>query len=151
MGELEEFHLPRVNSINRYANAYISGLNQHIPFLHVPSLNLNDMEMPQMLAVCSLGALYCFEKENAARLHIASMKFLHQVLEGKRANDIRESNWVCQTMLLCLLFASWSGDSLLFRKSLTLHSVLANVYPSSALTAESSVTITNDGNIRGRS
>jgi Fungal specific transcription factor domain len=148
MGELEEFRLPRVNAINRYVNAYISGLNQHIPFLHVPSLNLNDVEMPRLLAMCSLGALYCFEKEHAVRLHIASMKFLHQVLEGKTENDIRESNWVCQTMLLCLLFASWSGDSLLFRKSLTLHSVLANVNPSSVLTTEPPITITNDAKIR---
>jgi ribosome biogenesis protein Nip4 len=79
MGEVEEFRLPRVNAINRYISAYISGLNQHIPFLHVPTLNLNELQMPRLLAMCSLGALFCFEKEHAARLHIASMKFLHLV------------------------------------------------------------------------
>jgi hypothetical protein len=79
MTELEEFPLPRVNAINRYIGAYISGLNQHIPFLHLPTLNLNELELPRLLAMCSLGALYCFEKENARRLHSASMLFLKLV------------------------------------------------------------------------
>jgi hypothetical protein len=79
MAELEDFKFPRMNAINRYINAYISGLNQHIPFLHLPTLDLNELEIPRLLAMCSLGALYCFEKEHARRLHIASMVFLREV------------------------------------------------------------------------
>ena len=79
MWELGDLKLPRVNAINRYINAYISGLNQHIPFLHLPTLDLNELEIPRLLAMCSLGALYCFEKEHARRLHIASMVFLRDV------------------------------------------------------------------------
>jgi hypothetical protein len=80
MPELANFQFPRVNDINRYVSAYISGLNQHIPFLHLPTLNLNDLQMAKLLAMCSLGALYCFEKENARKLHIASISFLKYVL-----------------------------------------------------------------------
>src|SRR5579859_5948193 len=79
MTDIDEFKLPRVNAINRYISAYISGLNQHIPFLHLPTLNLNELEIPRLLAMCSLGALYCFEKEHAKRLHVASMLFLQNV------------------------------------------------------------------------
>lgn len=79
MPELEDFRLPRVNDINQYISAYISGLNQHIPFLHLPTLNLNDLEIPRLLSVCSLGALYCLEKENAKKLHVAAMSFLKHV------------------------------------------------------------------------
>src|SRR5579862_4001636 len=79
MIDLDTFKLPRVNAINRYISAYISGLNQHIPFLHLPTLDLNELEVPRLLAMCSLGALYCFEKEHARRLHVASMLFLQNV------------------------------------------------------------------------
>lgn len=79
MPEREGFQLPPVNAINRYVNAYISRLNHHIPFLHLPTLSLNDMEIPKLLSMCSLGALYCFEKENANKLHTASMLFLRHV------------------------------------------------------------------------
>ena len=79
MTELEGFKLPGINAINQYVSAYISGLNQHIPFLHLPTLNLNDLEMARLLAICSLGALYCFEKENARKLHIAAMAVLKYV------------------------------------------------------------------------
>src|SRR5271168_580717 len=79
MTDLEEFALPKVSTINRYASAYISGLHQHIPFLHLPTFNLNEIEIPRLLAICSLGALYCFEKEMAQKLHVASMVFLGHV------------------------------------------------------------------------
>lgn len=72
--------MPRVSVINRYVSAYIAGLHQHIPFLHLPTLNLNEVELPRLLAMCSLGALYCFEKEHGRRLHIAAMLFLRLVL-----------------------------------------------------------------------
>ena len=78
--QLEDFRLPRVNAMNRYVNAYMSGLNQHIPFLHLPTLNLNELEIARLLGMCSLGALYCFEKENAMKMHLGSMVFLAQVL-----------------------------------------------------------------------
>lgn len=80
MTDLEEFTLPKVSAINRYTSAYISGLHQHIPFLHLPTLDLNEVEIPRLLAMCSLGALYCFEKEAAMKLHSASMIFLGHVL-----------------------------------------------------------------------
>jgi len=79
MTALKEFQFPGLNAINRYVNAYISGLNQHIPFLHLPTLNLNELQISRLLAVCSLGALYCLEKEHANRLHVASMEFLKHV------------------------------------------------------------------------
>ena len=88
MPELTDFQFPQVNDINRYVSAYISGLNQHIPFLHLPTLNLNDLEIAKLLAICGLGALYCFEKENAREFHITSMSFLKYVLSRFFEGDI---------------------------------------------------------------
>jgi hypothetical protein len=66
--------------INLYMSAYMSGLNQHLPFLHLPSLDLNEMGLPLLLSICSIGALYCFEKEQARKLHEAASKLLAEVV-----------------------------------------------------------------------
>jgi hypothetical protein len=50
-----------------------------MPFLHLPTLNINVIELPRLLAICSIGALYCFERGQARRLHIMCMKLLYQV------------------------------------------------------------------------
>jgi hypothetical protein len=71
--------VPRANIINRYISAYIAGLNQHLPILHLPTLDLNEMELPLLLALSSLGALYCFEKEHAFKLHSIAADLLSQV------------------------------------------------------------------------
>jgi hypothetical protein len=65
--------------INRYVGAYITGLNQHLPVLHLPTLDLNQMELPLLLALSSIGALYCFEDEHARKLHTIAADLLHQV------------------------------------------------------------------------
>ena len=65
--------------MNLYTSAYMSGLNQHLPFLHLPSLDLNHMDVALLLSICSIGALYCFEKELARKLHEAAAVFLAEV------------------------------------------------------------------------
>jgi hypothetical protein len=57
----------------------MAGMNQHIPFLHIPTLDLNEMELSQLLSICSVGALYCFEKEHARKLHSIASGLLAQV------------------------------------------------------------------------
>jgi hypothetical protein len=54
-------------------------INQHIPFLHIPTLDLNELAMPHLLAICAIGALYSLEKEDARRLHSISADLLFQV------------------------------------------------------------------------
>lgn len=81
---MEEFKLPRVSALNRYASAYLSGLHQHIPFLHLPTLNLNEVELALLLGMCSLGALYCFEKETAHKIHVVAMGLLRLVSQTLR-------------------------------------------------------------------
>jgi hypothetical protein len=55
------------------------GFNQHLPFKHLPSLDLNCVDLPQLLAISSIGALYCFEREHANKLHSLSVDLLSQV------------------------------------------------------------------------
>lgn len=72
--------LSRVTTINRYVSAYMSGLNQHIPFLHLPTLDLNQLDLHLILAISTIGALYVFEEDQAERLHSLTMGLLSQVI-----------------------------------------------------------------------
>ena len=65
--------------LNLYTSAYMSGLNQHLPFLHLPTLDLNRRDVALLLSICSIGALYCFEKELARKLHEVADVFLKKV------------------------------------------------------------------------
>jgi hypothetical protein len=107
--------------INRYVGAYITGLNQHLPILHLPTLDLNEMELPLLLALSSIGALYCFEDEHARKLHSIAADLLDVQVESDTS--------MIQTILFVLLFSAWSGDRELFIKHLGLPSILANVRP----------------------
>jgi len=82
---------PRYTIINRYVSAYMAGLNQHIPMIHIPSLNLNEIPMEMLLVLCGIGALYCFEKDHAMELHSIAVTLLHKVvtsLLGRREADL---------------------------------------------------------------
>jgi len=71
--------LPRVSALDRYINAYLSGLCQHIPFIHLPTFDVNALELPRLLAICSIGALYCFEKGQARCLYLMAVRLIYQV------------------------------------------------------------------------
>jgi hypothetical protein len=79
--------------------------------------------------MCSLGALYCFEKETAHKIHVVAMGLLRLATEGRNALELRDKTWVCQTMVLGLLYAAFSGDVAFFRRSLLVHGTLSNVPP----------------------
>jgi len=75
----ECFRLPPTSVINLYVSAYMSGLNQHLPFLHLPSLDLNKLDLKLLLAICCMGAQYCFEKEQARKIHATVAVLVAQV------------------------------------------------------------------------
>src|SRR5579862_980109 len=85
---VEFFPLPRVSALDRYINAYISGLCQHIPFIHLPTFDVNALEVPYLLAICSIGALYCFEKGQARCLHLMAVRLIYQVRKFEYSSSL---------------------------------------------------------------
>ena len=76
IGELE---LPTKHAMNRFLGGYFEGLHPNLPFIHVASWNSHEAEVPLLLALCAVGAFYCFEREIGARLHAASRKLIVSV------------------------------------------------------------------------
>jgi len=125
-GEYHDLRVPRADIINRYVGAYIAGLHQHLPVLHLPTLDLNEMELPLLLALSGIGALYCFEDEDARKLHSISADLLYEVINLNPSSDELDISMI-QTIFFALLFAAWSGERGLFLRHLGLPSILANV------------------------
>jgi hypothetical protein len=123
---MQDFKLPPLNVINRYINLYNSSLNQHIPFLHLPTLELDLLPIPQLLVMCSIGALYCLETNHARKLHLWACTLVAQDF----TRNLSSEQWtsLAQTVLLCLLFAVHTGDADLLRSHLSMHLLLVEVH-----------------------
>ena len=76
VGELE---LPSKNALNRFLGGYFEGLHPNLPFIHLATWNPHEAELPLLLALCAVGAFYCFERELGTRLHTASRKLIVSV------------------------------------------------------------------------
>ncbi|KAH8902700.1 hypothetical protein BR93DRAFT_919808 [Coniochaeta sp. PMI_546] len=69
---LEHFQLPTRMSLARYIRAYVDGFQEHLPFLHVQSMTVEDSSVELLLAMAAVGAQYCFEAEKGVELFHAA-------------------------------------------------------------------------------
>jgi hypothetical protein len=91
------------------------------------------------MALCSIGALYCFERDHATKLHSIAVTLVMQVspkqIHAESENLLPElpaeknRTAAAQTVLLCLLFPAWGEDRAFLRSHLWLHHLLADVHP----------------------
>ncbi|OIW29034.1 hypothetical protein CONLIGDRAFT_578335 [Coniochaeta ligniaria NRRL 30616] len=69
---LQQFQLPTRMSLARYIRAYVDGFQEHLPFLHVQSMTVEDSSVELLLAMAAVGAQYCFEAEKGVELFHAA-------------------------------------------------------------------------------
>lgn len=63
-----DFRLPTTLSLARYIRAYINGFQEHLPFLHIPSMSVEGCSIELLLAMAAVGAQYCFEAKKGVEL-----------------------------------------------------------------------------------
>ncbi|USP78953.1 hypothetical protein yc1106_06227 [Curvularia clavata] len=63
-----DFVLPTRLALCRYLAAYINGFHEHMPFLHIPSMSVNNCSIELLLALAAVGAQYTFEGEKGVEL-----------------------------------------------------------------------------------
>lgn len=69
---LQPFQLPTRMSLARYIRAYVDGFQEHLPFLHVQSMTVEESSVEVLLAMAAVGAQYCFEAEKGVELFHAA-------------------------------------------------------------------------------
>lgn len=125
---LDRFRLPSRSGLNRYLTAYFNLFHHHLPFLRLASFTPGTVAPPLLLAVLSIGALYTFEKEQAYTLHLSSKVLVNNFLHrNQEFSSLNCPLWTTQTLLLNMVFASWSGDAKGLEWAHSIKSLLVNM------------------------
>ncbi|KAK2742306.1 hypothetical protein FQN57_005394 [Myotisia sp. PD_48] len=80
------FLRPSRHALSRYLAGYINGLNEHLPFIHVPTLSVARCPPELTLALAAAGSHYRFENSRGIELFHAAKAIL---LERTRRRDSR--------------------------------------------------------------
>ncbi|KAH7130226.1 hypothetical protein B0J11DRAFT_247115 [Dendryphion nanum] len=67
-----DFKLPTRLALCRYIAAYINGFHEHMPFLHFPTMNVDNCSVELIIAIAAVGAQYTFEADRGVELFNAS-------------------------------------------------------------------------------
>ncbi|KAJ5786189.1 uncharacterized protein N7503_011401 [Penicillium pulvis] len=95
VSKLEEFSFvlpkgfvpPSRHALSRFFAGYINGLNEHLPFVHVPTLSIAKCSPELTLATAAAGSHYRFENGRGIELFHAAKAIL---LERIRRRDSRQ-------------------------------------------------------------
>ncbi|KAF1959599.1 C2H2 transcription factor-like protein [Byssothecium circinans] len=65
---LSAFEIPSRHTLTGYITAFFGGFHSHFPFIHEPTYKPSCSPVELTLAMCAVGAQYCFERRNSERL-----------------------------------------------------------------------------------
>ena len=129
------FSLPSHHALNRYQSMYFVAGARHQPFIHESTWSPEKCSFGLFLAVCAMGARYCFEDRTSQQLWKAGKTVIRCTIDeaDRRSGD---ENYVqsstdslenCQGMLLLMMYATWAGGTHFLRQALAFQSELAAV------------------------
>ncbi|KAE8318002.1 hypothetical protein BDV41DRAFT_449303 [Aspergillus transmontanensis] len=101
LSKLEEFAYilpksfipPSRHALSRFFAGYINGLNEHLPFLHVPTLSVAKCSPELTLALAAAGSHYRFENNRGIELFHASKAILLQRLQRRDSKQVQCPSW----------------------------------------------------------
>lgn len=146
------FHLPSRHALTRYITSYFNGFHSHMPFIHVPTWNVNEQPNELIFGVAAIGAQYCFEKKVSEHLFYAGKAVVMARLKkdaGCLGAMTRSSLAMSQltttsdpftecekdvpligiikALVLLMGFATWEVKTSLVQESFALHGILTHV------------------------
>jgi hypothetical protein len=65
---IPDFVLPSRHTLSRYLTSFFDGFHSHLPFMHAPTLRINNHAPELILGICTVGAQYRQEHRNAEKL-----------------------------------------------------------------------------------
>lgn len=101
ISKLEEFAyvLPRNfvppsrHTLARFFAGYINGLNEHLPFIHVPTLSVSKCSPELTLALAAAGSHYRFENNRGIELFHAAKAILLERLRRRDSKQVACPTW----------------------------------------------------------
>jgi hypothetical protein len=83
----KDFTTPSKYSLSRYLAGYINGFNEHMPFIHIPTLSVSLCSPELVLALAAIGAQYRFENRRGIEMFYAAKSVAIEQLRR------REGSW----------------------------------------------------------
>ncbi|KAJ5461354.1 uncharacterized protein N7458_002906 [Penicillium daleae] len=99
--KLEEFSFvlpkgfvpPSRHTLSRFFAGYINGLNEHLPFVHVPTLSIAKCSPELTLATAAAGSHYRFENGRGNDLFHAAKAILLERLRRRDSRQVPHPSW----------------------------------------------------------
>lgn len=84
----EGFIFPSRHTLTRYLDGYISGFQEHLPFLHISTLSPTEIAPELLLAIASVGAQYRFEGPRGHALWYAAKAVALEQTSRRHSHEI---------------------------------------------------------------
>ncbi|EEQ87101.2 regulatory protein [Blastomyces dermatitidis ER-3] len=84
---------PSRHALSRFFAGYINGLNEHLPFIHVPTLSVARCPPELSLALAAAGSHYRFENNRGIDLFYASKSILLERLRRRDSRRVPQVPW----------------------------------------------------------
>ncbi|KAL1954683.1 hypothetical protein VTO42DRAFT_835 [Malbranchea cinnamomea] len=87
------FNPPSRHALSRFMAGYINGLNEHLPFIHVPTLSVSRSPPELTLALAAAGSHYRFENNRGMELFHAAKAILLERIRRRESRRIPPPQW----------------------------------------------------------
>ncbi|PKY05433.1 putative C2H2 transcription factor [Aspergillus campestris IBT 28561] len=84
---------PTRHALSRFFAGYINGLNEHLPFIHVPTLSVARCSPELTLALAAAGSHYRFENNRGIDLFHAAKAILLERLQRRDSKQVACPSW----------------------------------------------------------
>ncbi|PKK46141.1 hypothetical protein CI102_8369 [Trichoderma harzianum] len=77
------FTPPSKYALSRFLHGFIDGLNEHLPFIHSPTLHIESCNPALVLAIAACGSQYRFETSQGVQLFYAARAIVLETMKQK--------------------------------------------------------------------
>lgn len=77
--------LPSADLLSQYLRTFVDNFGVHMPFIHIPSLDMDNMAAPLLLSMCAIGALLRLEQAASINLSIEAGRLLKNEVADRRS------------------------------------------------------------------
>ncbi|CCT75781.1 related to regulatory protein amdA [Fusarium fujikuroi IMI 58289] len=148
------FCVPSRHALTRYVTSFFGGFHTHMPFIHIPTWQINDHSPELIFGIAAIGAQYCFESRASERLFFAGKALLMERLRngsdsfglstlpiphvssqsGRRGDTEADSAVETIRALITLMgFATWEPKAPMVQESFVLQGILTQILRNSGL------------------
>ncbi|KAH6648876.1 hypothetical protein BKA67DRAFT_576115 [Truncatella angustata] len=146
-GGLADMSLPSCHTFTKCLSAWEETLASHLPYIHIPTLCLNNCIPELVLALAALGAQQRYETKTSMLLYNAGKTVALQRIhltrlrksEGISASGFHPPGSIIQSasaLLTLMIFATWSANAKLVEEAFEFHSSLMYCLRGDGLTDE---------------